>query len=48
VPEARRQEVDAALRRVGGRALVDLKVDADGNVALVRLRVGALTLGAGR
>jgi uncharacterized membrane-anchored protein len=48
VPEARRQEVDAALRRVGGRALVDLKVDADGNVALVRLRVGALTLGGGR
>jgi uncharacterized membrane-anchored protein len=46
VPEARREEVDRALRAAGSRALVDLKVDDDGNVALLRLRVGAVVVGA--
>lgn len=40
VPEARRAEVDEALRARGGKALVDLRVDAAGNVALLRLRDG--------
>lgn len=39
IPETRRAEVDAALREARA-ALVDLRVDADGNVALVRLRAG--------
>lgn len=39
IPEARRAEVDAALREARA-ALVDMRVDADGNVALVRLRAG--------
>ena len=39
IPEARRAEVDAALREARA-ALVDLRVDADGDVALVRLRAG--------
>lgn len=39
IPEARRHEVDAALA-AARTALVDLLVDADGDVALVRLRAG--------
>ncbi len=39
IPEARRAEVDAALREARA-ALVDLRVSADGDVALVRLRAG--------
>jgi uncharacterized membrane-anchored protein len=44
IPEARREQVSAAMRETGGRALVDMRVDDDGNVALVRLRVGTLVL----
>lgn len=39
IPEARRAEVDDALREARA-ALVDLRADADGNVALIRLRAG--------
>jgi uncharacterized membrane-anchored protein len=46
VPEDRRQEIDAALRAVRGAALVDLKVDAGGNVALLRLRAGSVVVGS--
>ncbi|BDG03382.1 GDYXXLXY domain-containing protein [Anaeromyxobacter oryzae] len=44
IPEARRAEVDAALAASRGVALVDLRVDGAGNVALVRFRVGGLVL----
>lgn len=44
IPEARRAEVDRALAASRGVALVDLKVDRGGNVALMRLRVGGLVL----
>jgi uncharacterized membrane-anchored protein len=44
VPEARRAAVDEALRARGGKALVDLRVDAAGNVALLRLRDGKRVL----
>jgi uncharacterized membrane-anchored protein len=44
LPESRRAEVEAAMRATGGRALVDLKVDGEGNVALLRLRVGELVI----
>lgn len=40
IPEARRHEVDAALR-VARTALVDLRVDREGDVALLRLRAGS-------
>jgi uncharacterized membrane-anchored protein len=45
IPEARRAEVEAAMRASGGRALVDMRVDAEGNAALLRLRVGDLVVG---
>jgi uncharacterized membrane-anchored protein len=44
VPEARRAAVDEALRARRGKALVDLRVDAAGNVALMRLRDGDIVL----
>jgi uncharacterized membrane-anchored protein len=44
IPEARRQQVADAMRAAGGHALVDMRVDDEGNVALVRLRVGSLVL----
>lgn len=44
IPEARREEVDAALGRSGGSGLVDLRVGEDGEVALVRFRIGELVL----
>ena len=44
VPESRRAAVDEALRQRRGKALVDLRVDASGNVALLRLRDGARVL----
>lgn len=44
IPEARREQVAEEMRKAGGVALVDLRVDDDGNVALVRLRVGGLVL----
>ncbi len=44
IPEARREEVDRALAASRGVALVDLRVDGDGNVALLRFRVGGLVL----
>lgn len=44
IPEARREEVDAAMRAAGGRALVDMKVSESGDVALLRLRVGGLVV----
>ena len=44
VPESRRAAVDEALRQRRGKALVDLRVDAAGNVALLRLRDGARVL----
>jgi uncharacterized membrane-anchored protein len=44
IPEARRDEVDRAMREAGGRALVDVKVSASGDVALLRLRAGDLVV----
>ena len=44
VPESRRAAVDEALRARRGKALVDLRVDAAGNVALLRLRDGERVL----
>jgi uncharacterized membrane-anchored protein len=44
IPEGRREEVDRELAKARGVALVDLKVDDGGNVALIRLRVGGLVL----
>jgi uncharacterized membrane-anchored protein len=44
VPESRRAAVDEALRTRRGQALVDLRVDEDGNVALLRLRDGERVL----
>jgi uncharacterized membrane-anchored protein len=44
VPESRRAAVDEALRGRRGKALVDLRVDAAGNVALLRLRDGERVL----
>lgn len=44
VPEARRAAVDEVLRVRRGMALVDLRVDAAGNVALLRLRDGERVL----
>ncbi|WP_242346291.1 GDYXXLXY domain-containing protein [Anaeromyxobacter terrae] len=44
VPETRRAEVDEALRARHGTALVDLRVDAAGDVALLRLRDGERVL----
>ena len=44
VPEARRAAVDEVLRVRRGKALVDLRVDAAGNVALMRLRDGDVVL----
>lgn len=40
IPEARQDEVNRALLATRGAGLVDVRVDPDGNVALVRLRVG--------
>lgn len=45
VPEGRRAEVEAALRSVRSRALVDLRVNDAGDVALVRLRAGDVVVG---
>ncbi|WP_242354694.1 GDYXXLXY domain-containing protein [Anaeromyxobacter sp. SG64] len=44
VPESRRAAVDEALRARRGKALVDLRVDGAGNVALLRLRDGERVL----
>jgi uncharacterized membrane-anchored protein len=44
IPEARRGEVDLAMRAAGGRALVDARVSDGGDLALLRLRVGDLVL----
>lgn len=46
IPESRRTEIDSALRASGGRARVDLKVGEDGSVALLRLHVGSVVVGA--
>ena len=40
IPEAKRQEIDEAMREVAGRALVDMRVDESGTAALLRLRIG--------
>ncbi len=45
IPEAQRHEVEDALDDVDRRALVDLRVGADGTIALLRLRVGSQTFG---
>lgn len=45
IPEDRRDEADRALREAEGRALVDLRVDADGRMAVIRLRVGDRVFG---
>lgn len=45
IPEARRAEVEAAMRGTGRTALVDARVDAEGNVVLLRLRAGATVVG---
>lgn len=44
IPEARREQVDAALRASGGRGLVEMRVDGEGDVALTAFRVGELRI----
>jgi uncharacterized membrane-anchored protein len=46
IPEEQRQAVDDALARVDRRALVDMRVGADGTIALLRLRADGQTFGA--
>jgi uncharacterized membrane-anchored protein len=48
IPEAECSRAAKALREAKGRGLVDLKVDADGNVSVLRLRVGDATFGERR
>ncbi|MBI2373727.1 MAG: GDYXXLXY domain-containing protein [Deltaproteobacteria bacterium] len=45
IPEAQRERVEGALASVGRRALVDVKVSADGTPAILRLRAGPETFG---
>lgn len=48
IPETERDNVDRAMRDVDRRALVDLRVSADGDVAVLRLRAGEKTFGESR
>jgi len=48
IPEDERDRASKLLGDVRGRALVDLKVDADGDVSVLRLRVGDATFGEPR
>jgi uncharacterized membrane-anchored protein len=48
IPEAERDRATKLLADAKGRGLVDLKVDADGNVSVLRLRVGDATFGERR
>lgn len=45
IPEARRGEVEAAMRETGRTALVDARVDAHGGLVLLRLRAGSTVVG---
>jgi len=45
VPESRRERASRLLTEAKGRALVDMKVDADGDVSVLRMRVGGETFG---
>ena len=45
IPETQRERVAALLRAANQHGLADLVVSADGDVALVRLRVGGETFG---
>jgi uncharacterized membrane-anchored protein len=48
IPEDERDRASKLLGDVNGRALVDMKVDSDGNVSVLRLRVGDATFGEPR
>jgi len=45
IAETQRDVVEDALGKVSRRALVDLRVGADGDVSVLRLRVGDQTFG---
>lgn len=45
IPETQREDVEKALDAVDRRGLVDLRLDADGNVAVLRLRADGKTFG---
>jgi uncharacterized membrane-anchored protein len=45
IPEAQREAVEEALARADRRALVDMRVGADGTIALLRLRADGQTFG---
>jgi len=45
IPETERDRASKLLSDAKGRGLVDLKVDADGGVSVMRLRVGDATFG---
>jgi uncharacterized membrane-anchored protein len=45
IPESQRHEIDALMRQQNGRALVDLKVSAGGEPAVLRMRLGGRSFG---
>jgi uncharacterized membrane-anchored protein len=46
IPEAEREKVADLMRKAEGRAFVDMRVDGNGNMALMRLRVMDQTFGS--